>query len=137
MRVTANGDLEWLAPLSFLISGIPLILIAYPATLQQSGLMDRDTAAGFTMLFSIVLIPMSLFFWAVTLLVTLGALIWGENRLRGRVCFWYICLAATLLLYGTEQRAAAIVACLGLAILVILPAAWLYLRTRRRRPVGA
>jgi hypothetical protein len=92
--VTAKGDLEWLAPLSFLISGIPLILIAYPATLQESGLMDRDTAAGFTM---------------VTLLITLGALIWGEDR----------------------------VACPGLAILVILPAAWLYLRTRRRRPVGA
>lgn len=139
MRMTNSGDLEWLAPLSLLVSGISLAFIAYPATLEQSGLMDRELAAGLTTLFSIVLILPSLVFWAATVLISVGALVWGRRRLRGCVLLWYVCLATTLLLFGMEQRVAAAVACVGLAALVILPGLWLCFHAggRKEREGGA
>ena len=99
--------------------------------------MDRDMAAGFTMLFSILLIPLGLVVWAATVLISVATLIWGANRLRLRTLIWYLCLTITSVMYGLEQGRAAFLACLGLATLVFLPIAWLFLPRRGHVSLGA
>ena len=91
VRTKGKRRLEWLAPTSWLVSGLPLALIAYPMKLEELGVMDRDMAAGFTMLFSILLIPLGLVVWAATVLISVATLIWGANRLRLRTLIWYLC----------------------------------------------